>query len=62
VLRRIFKPTTQIISFNLPMEYLNKEIEILILPINKEITDEITFWSDDELNNFSSQFQVDFDS
>ena len=61
MIRKIIKTSNRNISFNLPFEYLNKKIEILILPIFEESTEEITFWDDDELKGFSNQLFIEDD-
>jgi hypothetical protein len=60
--RKIITPSQRNLSFNIPLEYLNRRVEILILPLEEQNTEEITFWSDEELVNFPNQLTVELDN
>ncbi|MCX6148654.1 MAG: hypothetical protein NTW25_15580 [Candidatus Kapabacteria bacterium] len=60
--RKIITPSQRNLSFNIPLEYLNRRVEILILPLEEQNTEEITFWSDEELVNFPNLLTVELDN
>ena len=52
MLRKILTTSEDNLIIPLPKEYLNKKIEVLILPFN-ETNEEITYWSEEELESLS---------
>ena len=52
MLRRILTSTEDHLIIPLPKEYLNKKIEVLVLPYFEE-NEDITYWSEAELESLS---------
>lgn len=48
MLRKIFITKENYLKLAIPKEYLNKKIEILVFPIDKN-SEKIEYWSKDEL-------------
>ena len=55
MLRKILIPKNNNLVINIPNQYLNKKIEILVLPYFGKEESEIEYWTKEELDNFSSQ-------
>ena len=57
MLREIVRSTSQSYNIQIPKEYINKEVEILVLPFTDKKSEKIKeddyeFWSDEEIENF----------
>ncbi len=67
MLREIIKPTTENYILHIPKEYINKRIEILVLPIEDEFeNNHYQLWSSNELEmigkiGFSSKSFIEDD-
>ena len=53
MLRQIIKPTTEHYDLHIPKEYLNHEVEILVLPINNTDIKSLKT-KDDDIKAFSN--------
>ena len=57
MLRKIIIPTSKSYNIQIPQEYINTEVEILVLPFSSKKSetikeDDYKFWSDEEIENF----------
>jgi hypothetical protein len=70
MLREIIRPTTKSYNIQIPQEYINTEVEILVLPFSSKKSEKIKeddyeFWSDEEIDSIgkigfvSSSFEDD---
>jgi hypothetical protein len=70
MLREIIRPTTRSYNIQIPQEYINTEVEILVLPFSSKKSEKIKeddyeFWSDEEIDSIgkigfvSSSFEDD---
>jgi hypothetical protein len=70
MLREIIRPTTRSYNIQIPQEYINTEVEILVLPFSSKKSeklkeDDYEFWSDEEIDSIgkigfvSSSFEDD---
>ncbi|MBM2816412.1 MAG: hypothetical protein HW421_3174 [Ignavibacteria bacterium] len=55
MIRKLMIPNKQNIDISIPANYINKKIEILIIPYMEEYSEDIKFWSSDELEDMSFQ-------
>jgi len=53
MLRKILTTSDTNLLIPLPKEYLNKKIEVLVLPYFDDNMEEITYWSAEELDSLS---------
>ena len=52
MLREIIRPTSENYNIHIPKEYINTEVEILVLPLNSlDNKENYEFWSDKEIDN-----------
>jgi hypothetical protein len=57
MLREIIRPTTKSYNIQIPQEYINTEVEILVLPFSSKKSEKIKeddyeFWTNEEIENF----------
>lgn len=55
MLRKIITTAENNLIIQLPQSYVNRKLEILVLPYDDDSVNDITYWSKDELDDLSKQ-------